>query len=98
MQILKKLREQIIVIQARYNWEIEESQKIAVVVSIAGKNYADIIQHKTMGYEVKSIPVAVWWLIKAMHEIYCLLEEEQTKVTVRMDKVSPTTVMDRQHP
>ena len=60
------------VIQAGYNCKINETQQIAVVVSAAGKIYADTIQHKTVQCEVQSVPVTTQRLIKAMHENYCL--------------------------
>ena len=52
-----KLGERMTVIQAGYNCKIDKSQKIAVVVSAAGKIYADTIQQETVRCEVKSVPV-----------------------------------------
>ena len=60
------------VIQMGYNWKIDKTQKLAVDVSVAGKIYADTIQHKPVRYEVKLVPVTMQRVIIAMYEICCL--------------------------
>ena len=69
---LKKLREEIAVIQSGYNCKNDETQKIIVVINAAGKIYADTIQQDTVRFEVQSVPVTARRLIKAMHENYRL--------------------------
>ena len=63
------------VIQAGYNCKIDETQKIAVVVSAAGKIYIDTIQQVSVRFEVQSVPVTAQRLIKVMYESYRLKGE-----------------------
>ena len=69
---LKKLGERMAVIEAGYNCKIDETQKITVVISAAGKIYADTTQQETVCCEVKLVPMTVQKFIKAMHKNYCL--------------------------
>ena len=85
----KKLGERMAVIQAGYNCKIDETQKIAVVVSAAGKIYADTIQQETVRCEVQLVPVTAQRFIKAMKTI--ISKEEGTQAIITKMAETATT-------
>ena len=63
-----KLAERMAALIGRYKCTVDQEQRIAVLVNAAGRKYAETIRQETAILELKSKPVTVKALIRAMHE------------------------------